>query len=44
MVIKAITFETMIADQKERIERNNLKQGDNLIMDYIINTNEELNA
>jgi hypothetical protein len=44
MVIKAITFETLIADQKERIERNNLKQGDNLILDYIINTNEELNA
>lgn len=40
--MKAVTFETLIADQRERIERCNLKKGDNLILDYINDVNKEL--
>ncbi len=40
--IKPITFETLIADQKERIERNSAKAGENIILDYINDINGEL--
>lgn len=35
------TFETLIADQKERIQRKEAKKGDNSIMDYINDLNAE---
>lgn len=40
--MKAVTFESLIADQRERIERSNLKKGDNAVLDYINDINEEL--
>ena len=42
--MKATTFETLIEDQKDRIERNNLKKGDNLILDFINDINHETNG
>ena len=33
--MKPITFETLIQDQKERLERRNLKQGDNSVLDFV---------
>lgn len=39
--MKPTTFETLIADQQERIERSNLKAGDNAILDYINDLNSE---
>ena len=40
--MKAVTFETLIADQRERIERHNAKEGDNAIMEWIDDLNKEL--
>lgn len=40
--MKAVTFETLIADQRERIERKNLSPGDNAILDYINDLNSEI--
>lgn len=40
--MKAVTFETLVADQKERIQRNFAKDGENLIMDWINDHNTEL--
>ena len=40
--MKPVTFETLIQDQKERIERHNAKEGDNAIMDWINDLNKEL--
>lgn len=40
--MKAQTFETLIADQQERIERSTAKEGENLIMDWINDHNAEL--
>lgn len=40
--MKAVTFETLIADQQDRIERNAAKEGTNLILDYINDINNEL--
>ena len=40
--MKPVTFETLVADQKERIERHNAKEGDNSIMDWINDLNKEL--
>ena len=40
--MKPTTFETLIADQQERIERSKLKVGDNAILDYINDLNNEL--
>ena len=40
--MKAVTIETLLADQKERIERNGLKAGDNAILDFINDINQEL--
>lgn len=40
--LKPITFETLIADQRERIERKEAKEGDNIILDYINDLNREL--
>lgn len=40
--MKPVTFETLIQDQKERIERKGAKKGDNAIMDYINDINEEM--
>lgn len=42
MSLKPVTFESLIADQKDRIERSNLKKGDNAILDFINDINEEL--
>lgn len=42
--LKPVTFETLIADQSERIERCNAKEGTNLILDYINDINNELIA
>ncbi len=39
---KPQTFETLIADQKDRIKRNNAPVGSNLIMDWIVDINKEL--
>jgi len=36
------TFENLIADQKERLERNNLEAGDNCVIDFINEINNEL--
>lgn len=36
------TIETYLADQIERIQRCNLKTGDNSILDWIIDINQEL--
>tara|TARA_R110000851_G_scaffold330265_1_gene502906 strand:+ start:1895 stop:2041 length:147 start_codon:yes stop_codon:yes gene_type:complete len=41
--MKPFTFETLIVDQKERIERKKLNFGNNLILDYIVNINEAIN-
>ena len=38
--MKSLTFEILITDQRERIERCNLKEGDNIILDYINDFNE----
>lgn len=40
--MKAVTFENLIADQRERIERNNLKEGENAILDFINDINDEI--
>jgi len=40
--MKPTSIETLLADQIERIERNNLKTGDNLILDYINDVNKDL--
>ena len=40
--MEPMTFETLIADQKERIERRYAKKGDNLIMDFINDINDEI--
>lgn len=42
--MKPTSFETLIADQRERIERCNLKAGDNAILDYINDLNSETNG
>ena len=42
MSYKPVTFETMIADQRERIERNNAKDSDNVVMAFINEINNEL--
>lgn len=36
------TIDKLIADQLERIERCNLKEGDNSILDWINDLNKEL--
>jgi len=40
--MKPVTLETLIADQKDRIDRCNAKPGDNAVMDYINDINDEL--
>lgn len=40
--MKPVTFETLLADQKERIDRSRAKKGDNLILDYINDLNNDL--
>jgi len=42
LFMKPTSIETLLADQIERIERNNLKTGDNLILDYINDVNKDL--
>lgn len=42
MSIKPITFESLILDQQDRIERKELKEGDNTILDWINDINKEL--
>lgn len=42
--MKPVTFETLLADQRERIDRSRASKGDNLILDYINDINNELKA
>jgi hypothetical protein len=42
--MKPQTYETLIQDQKERIERCHAPKGTNLIMDYINDINEDMKA
>lgn len=41
--MKPTTTENLIQDQLDRIERCNAKKGENLIMDWINDINEEIN-
>lgn len=41
--MKPTTFETLIGDQLDRIERNKLKTGDNAVLDFINDINNDLN-
>ena len=40
--MKPVTLETLAADQNDRIARSKLKTGDNAILDWINNFNQEI--